>query len=63
MKQSTRRKRLLRLKMQKWNTDEIAEADIEEAHAESDLAVQENNENDEIEPEEDMEQIKQTSES
>ena len=38
-------------------TDEIAEADIEEAHAESDLAVQENNENDETEPEEDMEQI------
>lgn len=37
-------------------TDEIAEADIEETHTESDLAVQENNENDETEPEEDMEQ-------
>ena len=38
-------------------TDEITEADIEDTHAESDLAVQENNENDETEPEEDMEQI------
>lgn len=38
-------------------TDEITEADIEETHDESDLAVQENNENDETEPEEDMEQI------
>lgn len=37
-------------------TDEITEADIEETPAESDLAVQENNENDETEPEEDMEQ-------
>lgn len=35
---------------------EITETDIEDTHAESELAVDENNENDEVETEEDMEQ-------